>query len=53
MAVANKEDLIQELTQKLYNDDHHTWHGQKKATDRQLRYYEVKAEEIIEDSNTK
>jgi len=38
----------QELAQKLYNDDGHSGNIYKKAPVQLLRYYENKAQEIIE-----
>jgi len=42
------EEKIIELAQKLYEEDGHSGNIYKKAPVRVLRYYEYKAEEIVE-----
>jgi len=43
------EEKINELAQKLYNDDGHSGNIYKKASVQTLRFYEFKAQEIIEE----
>ncbi len=45
------EDRIPDLAQKLYEEDMHSGNIYKKASIQMLRYYEAKAQAIIEAEN--